>query len=304
MNNNWVAYQNGNYEVLLNLSNGTKIRYNEEDSLIPDRPESMDVKITNKCSHGCLFCHENSITNGKSARKETLKKFAESVLPYTELAVAGGNLIEDVETTEYFLKLLKESKVIPSITLQQEDFIKYNDIVKKWVGNSFIYGIGVSVDNPKDRKLHNLLSLYPNAVIHTIAGLYDKSYFEPLYDKEYKVLILGFKQFRRGQKYYMAMQNNIDSNMQWLSDNVKEMSEHFKVISFDNLAIEQLDMGNKVSKQVWDKYYCGDDGNYTFYVDLVEECFAKNSTSIARFPIDNKTPVEMFEEIRSLYAKH
>lgn len=301
---NWVIYKNGNYDVLLNLTNGTKIRYNEEDSLIPDRPESMDVKITNKCSHGCLFCHENSISNGKSADKEILSNFAKHVLPYTEIACSGGNIMEDIEITEYFLKRLQESEAIPSITLQQEDFVKYNDILHHWVHDKLVYGIGISVDNPREKELHNLLGLYPNAVIHTIAGLYNNTYFEPLYDKNYKILFLGFKHFRRGHRYYMAMHNDIDKNIEWLSDNIMELNKRFKVVSFDNLAIEQLNMKDKISKDIWEKYYCGDDGNYTFYVDLVEGGFAKNSTSIARFPIDNKTPVEMFEEVRSLYAKH
>lgn len=47
--------QNGNYTLKF-LSDGTKIRYTEEDEFIPDRPESMDIKITNKCNMGCRYC--------------------------------------------------------------------------------------------------------------------------------------------------------------------------------------------------------------------------------------------------------
>ena len=42
-------YQNGNYKVML-LEDGTKIRYNNLDNLTPDFAESMDVKLTDKCS--------------------------------------------------------------------------------------------------------------------------------------------------------------------------------------------------------------------------------------------------------------
>lgn len=300
----WTSYKNGNYDVILNLNNGTKIRYNEEDYFLPDRPESMDIKITNRCDHGCLFCHENSISNGKEASIETLEKFAASILPFTECSCGGGNLLINPVHTELFLKLLKEVKAVPSITIQQDDFINYCDIISRWDRKKLCYGIGVSVNNPKSNGLHALLSLYPNAVIHTIAGLYNQEYFEQLYDKNYKLLILGFKKFRRGMKYYTAMNQQIQKNMEWLSDNILNLSNHFKVVSFDNLAIEQLNMKDKLSSQQWEKYYCGDDGSYTFYVDLVEEVFAKNSTSLVRFPIKDKTPQEMFFEIRSLYAEH
>lgn len=41
-------YKNGNYEVMI-FDDGTKIRYNNLDCLIPDFPESMDMKISNYC---------------------------------------------------------------------------------------------------------------------------------------------------------------------------------------------------------------------------------------------------------------
>ena len=62
--NNWVHYQNGNYNVHLNLDNGTKIRENDLDFFAPAYPESMDIKITNMCNMGCSFCHENSTPDG------------------------------------------------------------------------------------------------------------------------------------------------------------------------------------------------------------------------------------------------
>ena len=36
---NWVKYRNGNYDVLLNLDDGTKIRKNDLDNLTPSHPE-------------------------------------------------------------------------------------------------------------------------------------------------------------------------------------------------------------------------------------------------------------------------
>ena len=42
------CYKNGSYLVMI-LDDGTKIRYNKLNMYKPDRVESMDIKITNKC---------------------------------------------------------------------------------------------------------------------------------------------------------------------------------------------------------------------------------------------------------------
>lgn len=49
------SYINGNYRVVI-LNDGTKIRTNDLDNLTPNKPEAMDLKITNKCDIGCAFC--------------------------------------------------------------------------------------------------------------------------------------------------------------------------------------------------------------------------------------------------------
>jgi hypothetical protein len=48
-------YKNGNYTVLL-FSDGTKVRYNNYESLIPAFAESHDIHISQKCDGGCEFC--------------------------------------------------------------------------------------------------------------------------------------------------------------------------------------------------------------------------------------------------------
>ena len=40
-----MKYRNGNYNVTI-LEDGTKIRHNKLDCFIPEKPESMDIKIT------------------------------------------------------------------------------------------------------------------------------------------------------------------------------------------------------------------------------------------------------------------
>ena len=294
-----VTYPNGNYKVIINLEDGTKIRYNEEDSLIPSRPESIDVKITNQCEHNCLFCHENSNINGKIATKEAMQKFCNTLPPHCEIAVGGGNLMLSYNHTQTFLEMLKKANAIPSITIRQDDFIKYQDIIQEWRENNLVYGIGVSLTNAADHTLYQTLKKFPTAVVHVIAGVLTKEDYEHLWGHHVKLLILGYKQIRRGEIYYNANKHRIRTNMMMLEGNFYRFNTDFESVSFDNLALEQLYVRHHVSKEVWDKGYFGEDGDYTFYVDLVEEQFAKSSTSLNRFNIDNLSIQDMFERINN-----
>ena len=47
-------------------------------------------------------------------------------------------------------------------------------------------------------------------------------------------------------------------------------------MSFDNLAVEQLNL-KEAFKDIFDDYYMGDDGQFTYYVDLVYNTFSKLS---------------------------
>lgn len=283
----FVTYQNGNYRVLLNLTDGTKIRYNNEDNLKPTRPESIDVKITNQCSHSCPFCHENSLPHGKKASYEAIDAFVKTLPPYIEIAVGGGNLMEDPGHTLYFLQELKKVHAIPSITVRQDDFINNIKLISFWKKQNLIYGIGVSLSDSSDPKLIPCLKSCPTAVLHVIAGIFTEEDYKNLKDNDLKILILGYKTIRRGKIYLEECLDDICWNQVFLSDYYDNFKKDFNTIAFDNLALEQLDIREKTSLAEWEKYYCGDDGQYTFYVDLVEEQYAKNSTSAIRCNITN-----------------
>ena len=76
------------------------------------------------------------------------------------------------------------------------------------------------------------------------------------------------------------------------------MLNHFCVVSFDNLAIEQLNVRRLISDEQWDEFYMGDDGTMTFYIDMVEGVFAKNSLSMERWPIMDNID-DMFNKVRN-----
>ena len=76
------------------------------------------------------------------------------------------------------------------------------------------------------------------------------------------------------------------------------MIKKCEVCSFDNLALQQLNVESLVDRDTWDTYYMGDDGTTTFYVDLVSMEYAKSSTSLDRKLIINNDCSIMFNMIK------
>ena len=276
----FVKVKNGNYTMYLDLETGTKIRKNDLDFFDPEKPESMDIKITNKCDMGCAFCHENSTPDGLHGDIMNLK-FIETLLPYTELAIGGGNPLTHPDLIP-FLEELKEQGILPSITINQREWEETK--IDYLINNQLIYGLGVSFTNVDDEVWDKILS-YPNAVVHLIAGYHSRDVFEYFANKGAKILILGYKNWGRGEDYFKNYSNQIMVRMRELKEILPTLFTRCKVVSFDNLSIKQLDIRTVIGEEKWKEFYMGDDGQYTMYVDMVKQECAKSSTSPDRFPL-------------------
>ena len=273
-------YVNGNYKVSI-FSDGTKIRENDLDFFKPNFPENIDIKITDYCDAGCLFCHENSTKHGfhGGLRHEVLP-FIYSLRPYTELAIGGGNPLSHPELIDFLVRL-KNKKVISNLTVNQIHFEKQYDRVAKLVEQKLIYGLGVSMIKATNT-FCDMVSIHPNTVVHVINGVVQEKDLEKLYNKNLKLLILGYKYLRRGESYYSE---EVEVNKRMLYNLLPSLLSKFAVVSFDNLALEQLNVKRLVSKSYWNQFYMGDDGSFTMYVDVVKGEFAKSSTSKTRYPL-------------------
>lgn len=292
---NTVHYKNGNYNVILDTNSGTKIRYNNEDVLIPNRPESMDVTISKKCNHGCAFCYAECTPNGEHADILSYS-FIDNLLPYTELALNGNEpLHPDIIP---FLKKCRKLKLIPSLTVNQTTFMKNVDLLYSLSKEKLIYGLGVSLDVPTQDFLKQI-KRFPNAVLHTIAGITTEDDYRALSGQQLKVLILGYKTVGRGQQWWYEASNNIFYNIENLKEIIDEMlnANWFSVLCFDNLAITQLSLKQKITPEEWSKFYMGDDGNFSMYIDMVDKYYAKNSMSDTHYSLTDN-PIEMFNVIR------
>lgn len=294
----WVDYDNGNYHVWLNLSDGTKIRYTEEDSFRPEFPESMDVKITNACDMGCKMCHEDSHPEGASS--DISQAFLDTLHAGQEIAIGGGNVLSHPQLEE-LLSHLRDLGCIPSITVNQVHFMREFDRVRKLHDDDLVHGVGVSLSDPSQPGLIDRLHEIPTSVVHAIVGILSPEDVKALAGKGLKLLLLGYKQIRRGAAFVLDSSNQqmMRENAAWVASNLRQMMGAFDVLSFDNLALEQLPVRELVGGEDWERRYMGDDGTHTFYIDMVRQEFASSSASLLRYPIANRGVDEMFQVVLS-----
>lgn len=136
------------------------------------------------------------------------------------------------------------------------------------------------------------------AVIHVINGILTEDDVAMLQNNNLKMLILGYKELRRGNEYLTQKYATVKYNQLWLYNNLDVLFTKFNTVSFDNLAIEQLEVKRLMSESEWEQFYMGDDGSSTFYIDMVNHQFARSSTAPMNKRYDLLTSVDnMFKII-------
>ena len=292
------VFKNGNY-LYAHASNNTahlKFRY-VPDGVKPEPiyPEAMDVKITDKCFAMCPFCYEGSTPDGKHADIKNVLRFIMSIKGKVgEIAIGGGNPLLYPYLDDVLSVSIPDIEV--NITARDVDWLEFLDAER--IDNRYIMriGFGVSVTTPKKatefyKKLAsaNFGATTPQVVYHVINGVHSTRTVKKLIEEHYNVtntapiiLILGFKKSGRGASF--EPRKPID---------VEELMQEKVILQFDDLALEQLNIREKVSDDYWALMYQGKDGDYTMFVDLVEMKFAKNSYNSIRIPITSKFEKEI-----------
>lgn len=285
-----ASYRNGNYIVKL-YSDGTKIKTTNADYFDADFPDSMDIKITNKCDMNCPMCHEMSTRDGDEA--DLLQPFFDTINKGTEIAIGGGNPLTHPNLIP-FLNRMKMRGVICNITVNEQHLLANVELLKRLMKSKLLRGLGISL-NTYDEKTIAFMNENPNAVAHVIAGIVDKEHIEIIKDNNIKVLILGYKVFGSGVSYYSP---SVDERIEMLKRELPSMRKCVDVISFDNLALSQLDIKNLIGEEEFDKIYMGDDGEATMYIDAVKGEYGVSSTSKVRYKVTGSV-TEMFQNIKN-----
>ena len=304
-------YTNGNHTVNL-YDDGTKVKETmdpAEDHFTYEFPENMDIKITDYCDGGCPYCHEDSTLSGRHGDLDAIIGTMDSLHPGTELAIGGGNALAHPAIIP-FLEKLKDTGIVSNITINQRHLRPFSGIISDIVGSGLVHGIGISLTDSSDHEIFDFIdTLGENVVIHTIAGILSEKDIPSLEGR--KVLILGYKDLRRGHAYMNRAEYMMDGRMEWLRNNVKLLSEKFRVMSFDCLGISQINpkSGLHISDAEYNMLFQGDDtdvhdadGNITcatMYMDVPNMTVARMSTA----NLNNRFGFIGKERIEDLFAK-
>lgn len=295
-----AEYKNGNTLVTL-YEDGTKTMFTKDDEFDLEFPTNMDIKITNYCNNGAscsAYCHENSGLNGKHAPLSNFK-FINSLVEGTEVALGGGALTTHPKLEEILLKFKKKG-VITNVTVHIQEVLNKADMLADFQKRGLIHGIGVSVQPHEVSDIEKMqLAKLDNVVFHIINGIFDIGFLGELacaVDHP-KLLILGYKDFRRGHQLYNKAKEIIEYKQKAMKKNLKEIVKMFEVVSFDNLAIEQLNLKEEVTEEEWYRCYQGDEGSMTMFIDAVKGVFAQNSIA----PLDKR--YKLTNNVRSMFRK-
>ena len=296
-----TTYKNGNTYTTI-YDDGTKTHFTMDDEFEFEFSESHDISISQCCDNGCEWCYYGCSPTGKHG-KLTGWKFFETMHPYTEIAI---NLQSPVNPELIlFLTEMRDRNIIVNITINQNHFMDDSmlALIYHLEKHGLIKGIGVSLTNPTQDDFIETVKEFPNTVIHVIAGITPWEDIQYLMGHGLKLLILGYKKLERGKKYYNHSSTLVENNIKQFETGLNEIIDGFKIVSFDNLAIEQLHLKDKLSEKEWEMFYGGDDGTVTFFIDLVKGVFARSSLSRIVYPIGDRTIDEMFEIIRKEVEK-
>jgi len=311
INDELTTHENGNYTITI-YKNGTKVRSSKNGTsikdLTPKFPESIDLKITNYCDLGCKYCHEGSNQNGKYANLKKTLQVLKQLPAGTELAIGGGNPMSHPDLVS-FLHACKMLEFIPSITMNMRHLhptLRFRDQLNYLINDKLIYGVGISIDStPFPIGLDDI----SNVVAHMIVGINDINLIMDVSKYYKKILLLGYKNIGRGRDYIDVHNPNIYDDIETISKKFWKVlsrsdSSKLPTISFDNLAIEQLDVKKYflIENKDWEKFYMGNDGQFTMYYDAVEGQFSISSTSTLNWD-DDKYSIELaFNHIRQRTA--
>ena len=322
-------YINNNYVVSVNYNRLTKRAFRIGEELVSDFPDSIDLKITNKCSNSCPYCHESSVADGKSFDIDKTEQIL-SQLPKVplEIAIGGGNVLEIPEKLEEFLLWCYDRDLKTRLTINIQDINRLYEIGYEYPPTTLERilcipdAIGVSINSLEtnslkikeydsvsyffgrsdlDYKILGELSNTFTAVYHVIAGVFPYNDLEKLVgESNFPVLILGYKQWGR------AINDPLPADIEKFEREVKKLlfrsrsnsTLHKSTICFDNLALEQLHILDSLSPKEIDTYYMGNEGSCSMYIDAVEGKFARTSRDSNRVDWDSINLIDFFKSLR------
>ena len=315
------VYRNGNYFVIQKGRCSLEKRcFRINEPLTPDFPDSIDLKISNRCSIGCPYCHEESIPAGGLADFDEIKKHLDS-LPNKpiEVAIGGGDLVEDDESFELLKNViiwLTERNIRASLTINEKSL---NHVTFPKIISLKPHGLGISLgpgiteqrlldikdiltDEPFFRSTttlvyHIILGMFPVDILKRILNVDNRSGLLEFGNN--RVLFLGYKQFGR------AKQTPLPDTIPVFESIIKRCilrqrelpNDMFSSITlgFDNLAVDQINLEGALLDTEFGDIFLGPEFSCSMYVDAVKGQYAESSTSTNRVDWNSIDIIDYFK---------
>jgi len=294
-----TRYQNGNATVEL-FDDGTRVITTPESNFDFEYPLNIDIRVSTKCAFGrnpktgrgvCDFCHESAKTDGVECNYRELKNTLNELPEGIELAVGCNNLTPNLID---FAAWCEHRGYILNLTINQGHLLRDLNRLIHVIEMGFIKGLGISYRADLKWDVPEYFLEYPNTVFHVINGIDSFKDVQSLKEKGVKkVLVLGEKDFGFNEgKVDLGSQ----SHKEWYWW-VAKLFSTFDTVSFDNLALEQLDVRRLITDEHWDKFH---QGEHSFYINAVEKYLAPSSRSNEKTNWNNISLREYFEYLKKI----
>jgi hypothetical protein len=290
------TYKNGNALVSIDNDGSRVVEY--EDTLQLDFPLNIDIRVSTKCAFGakadgspgfCSFCHESALQNGKECDYLMLRDKLYDLPKGIELAIGANQLTDNLYE---FLWWAKCEGYICNVTINQGHIKRDLTMIKNAIDIGTIKGLGISYRSGLKWDVPPSILEYENTVFHVIAGIDTFAEVEALAEMGVKkILILGEKNFG----YNLG---NVDLNSrkhrEWFWW-VHKLFSKFDVVSFDNLALEQLRLQRFFTNENWEVF---NNQEHSFYINAVDGYYSPSSRSNDKTDWNKKNIYEYFKSLK------
>lgn len=289
-----VEWQNGNGLVTL-YADGTRV-ITSDGPFKPSTPLNVDIRVSTRCAFGlnrktgksvCDFCHESAETEGVDADIGRLMNVLWPLPAGTEIAMGINHFDFDFDPFAHLAT--RQKKWIINITINQGHVPGNSGYLKHLIGKNYIKGLGISYRTGMTLPPKDILG-YQHTVFHVIAGIDRVEDVLALASQGVrKVLVLGEKDFG-----FNSGRVNLAStkHVAWYR-NLRSLFDVFEVVSFDNLALEQLNVERLIRD--YSSFY---QGEHSMYIDAANGFFSRSSRSAERVDWNSTSILEFFRSLQ------
>lgn len=277
--------------VLQNVYNGDKIRisFNSNQKTTKSSfPELVDLKITDYCNYGCVFCYQSSTKEGKHASlvniEKTIKMLSNSGT--MEIAIGGGEPTSHPNLLQ-ILQTIKNHNMMACFTTKNfnmHESADFEDILK--TTNSIAFSCNSIAEIEKVQLIKEamlVVDTYPRPVVYIqmIPELmsdvnFDKA-LQYVSDKMFKtpVTLLGYKDFGFGESY---KPKNKFANSEWIKTIKKYSNKNGIKFGIDSVLVSKWKQ-ELINNNVDPLALVGEEGKFSCYLDAVNMTIHKSSFS-------------------------